>query len=110
MEKRRILFSIGVTYQTTPDQLREIPQIISKIVTEQKDAEIDRCHFSTFGDFSLYFETVYFVTEPDYAKYMDIQQSINMQVFEAFADRKIEFAYPTQTIFMEKVNEKDPVK
>jgi len=102
MEKRRILFNLGVTYQTTPEQLKEIPQIISKIITDQKDAQMDRCHFATYGDFSLNFETVYFVNEPDYVKYMDIQQSINLHIFEAFAERKIEFAYPTQTIFMEK--------
>ncbi len=104
MEKRRILFTLGVTYQTTPEQLKAIPAIISKIVTDQPDAQMDRCHFSSYGDFSLNFETVYFVTEPDYVKYMDIQQSINLQIFEAFAEKKIEFAYPTQTIFMEKAS------
>ncbi|HRK55810.1 MAG TPA: mechanosensitive ion channel, partial [Cyclobacteriaceae bacterium] len=64
--------------------------------------QIDRCHFSSFGDSSLNFETVYYVTEPDYAKYMDIQQSINLQVFDAFFKEKIDFAYPTQTLFIEK--------
>lgn len=102
MEKRRILFSLGVTYQTTPEQLKEIPKIITQIVTDQEGAQMDRCHFATYGDFSLNFETVYFVNEPDYVKYMDIQQAINLHIFEAFAQRKIEFAYPTQTIFMEK--------
>lgn len=104
MEKRRIVFTLGVTYQTTPEQLREIPNIIKKIITEQPDAEIDRCHFATYGDFSLNFETVYFVTEPDYVKYMDIQQSINLMIFEEFSARGIEFAYPTQTVFVEKNN------
>lgn len=102
MEKRRIVFNLGVTYQTTPEQLREIPEIIKKIIIDQADAEIDRCHFATYGDFSLNFETVYFVKEPDYAKYMDIQQAINLRIYEEFASRKIEFAYPTQTIFVEK--------
>lgn len=104
MEKRRILFSLGVTYQTTPEQLKEIPKIITQIVTDQVGAQMDRCHFATYGDFSLNFETVYFVNEPDYVKYMDIQQAINLRIFEAFAEKKIEFAYPTQTIFMEKSN------
>ncbi len=107
MEKRRILFTLGVTYQTTPEQLKEIPKIISQIITDQKDAQMDRCHFATYGDFSLNFETVYFVNEPDYVKYMDIQQTINLHIFEAFAKRKIEFAYPTQTIFMEKTSKSD---
>lgn len=102
MEKRRIVFNLGVTYQTPPEQLREIPELIKKIITDQKDAEIDRCHFATYGDFSLNFETVYYVTEPDYVKYMDIQQAINLTIFEEFSKRKIDFAYPTQTLFLER--------
>ncbi len=104
MEKRRILFMLGVTYQTTPEQLKSIPDIIKKIITDQPSAEFDRCHFSTFGDFSLNFETVYFVTEPDYTKYMEVQQAINLRIFEEFAAHKIEFAYPTRTIFIENGN------
>ncbi|GAB1446827.1 hypothetical protein MASR2M41_26400 [Flammeovirgaceae bacterium] len=104
MERRRIVFTIGVTYQTTPEQLRAIPDIIRKIIVDQKDAQMDRCHFSTFESSSLNFETVYYVTESDYTKYMDIQQSINLQLFDAFFKAKIEFAYPTQTLFIEKNN------
>lgn len=104
MEKRRILFLLGVTYQTSPDQLRVVPDIIKKIITDQPSAEFDRCHFSTFGDFSLNFETVYFVTEPDYAKYMDIQHAINLRIYEEFAANNIDFAYPTQTLFIQKGN------
>jgi small-conductance mechanosensitive channel len=42
------------------------------------------------------------VLSTEYNKYMDIQQSINLKIFEEFAKRKIDFAYPTQTVFIEK--------
>jgi small-conductance mechanosensitive channel len=44
------------------------------------------------------------VTGADYTKYMDIQQAINLSVFETFEREKIEMAYPTQTLFVNKIN------
>jgi small-conductance mechanosensitive channel len=107
MEKRRVVFSLGVTYQTSSDMLKEIPGVIKGIVTGIERATLDRVHFSSYGDFSLNFEIVYYVLSSDYNQYMDIQQAINLAVYEEFEKREIEFAYPTQTLFMEKT-EKQP--
>ena len=101
MFERRISFSIGVTYQTPPDALEEIPAILRGIIEAQPDLRFDRSHFKTFGSFSLDFETVYYVLDPDYNVYMDRQQTINLEIARAFAARGIEFAYPTQTVFLE---------
>ena len=102
MQRRRIVFTIGVTYQTTAEQLKEIPSLIRNTIDKQENATIDRVHFSSYGDFSLNFETVYFVESSDYNTYMNIQQAINLTLFEAFEKMGVEFAYPTQTIFMAK--------
>ena len=102
MFERRIAFSIGVTYQTTAEQVRAIPGIIQSIVETQSDVRFDRCHFKSFGDFALLFETVYYVLNPDYNAYMDAQQAINVAIMDAFAERGIEFAYPTQTLFVQR--------
>lgn len=102
MEQRRILFTLGVTYQTTPEQLQIIPGIIKTTIESQEGVNFDRAHFASFGDFSLNFEVVYFVHNRDYAVYMDINQNINLKLYEAFAEKGIEFAYPTQTLFVNK--------
>lgn len=102
MDRRRIVFKIGVTYQTTTEQLREIPDIIANIIKGIEGVSFDRAHFASFGDFSLDFEVVYYVLSSDYYKYMDVQQGINLKIKEEFERRKIEFAYPTQTLFLEK--------
>lgn len=99
MLRRRVVFKIGVTYQTSPQQLKKIPGIIKEAITSKENATFDRSHFSEFADFQLTFETVYYVEGPDYNKYMDIQQSIYLEIFEIFAEENIEFAYPTQTLF-----------
>ncbi len=102
MEQRRIVFKLGVTYQTPIEKLRGIPSIIKKLITDMPEARFDRAHFSGFGDFSLDIEIVYYVLTGDYNKYMDIQQDINLQIAEEFERQGIEFAYPTQTLFLEK--------
>ena len=99
MERRRVVFSIGVIYQTTAEQLRKIPEIIKEIIESIEGATFDRSHFSAFGDFSLNFESVYYIAGPDFTEYMNRQQNIYMQIFEAFEKENIEFAFPTQTLF-----------
>ncbi len=105
MVNRRVVFRIGVPYQTSQEKVGRIPGIIEKIIREIPGAIFDRAHFASFGDFSLIFEAVYFVEGGDYLKYMDIQQKINLAIMEAFAREKISFAYPTQTVYVSKSGE-----
>ncbi len=103
MRKRRVAFRIGVVYSTPLEKLKEIPKIIEKIIKDIDDAIFDRAHFFSYGDFSLIYEIVYYVNGGDYNKYMDIQQEINFSIYKEFSDRGIEFAYPTQTIYVNKI-------
>jgi small-conductance mechanosensitive channel len=100
MFERRILFTIGVTYQTPREQLERIPSLIGEAVEAQENARFDRSHFKSYGNFSIDFETVYYVRMPEYNVYMDVQQDINLVIHEAFEKEGIEFAYPTQTLFI----------
>jgi small-conductance mechanosensitive channel len=100
MEERRIVFTLGVTYQTSAEKLESIPGMIKETIDRQEQVRFDRSHFKGYGDFALLFETVYWVTEPDYNLYMDIQQKINLELFFRFEAEGIEFAYPTQTIHL----------
>jgi small-conductance mechanosensitive channel len=102
MEKRRVVFKLGVVYQTLADTLAEIPSLVKEIIEKQPDTTFDRGHFATYGDFSLNFEFVYFVLSSDYVKFMDTQQRINLEIYKEFENRGIEFAYPTQTLFVNK--------
>jgi len=106
MNRRRIVFKFGVIYQTTLTQLKKIPQIVEEIITQIPEATFDRAHFASYADFSLNFEVVYYINNSDYKKYMDIQQEINFQLKEAFEKQGIEFAYPTQTVFLSNENKK----
>ena len=102
MKERRVDFSIGVAYETKPAKLAKIPGMIERIIKGAKNTEFGRAHFAELGDFSLNFETVYYVKSNEYEEYMNIQQGINFALIEAFAKEKIEFAYPTQKVFVER--------
>ena len=100
MFERRVVFSIGVTYQTSADTLEQIPGIIREAIESQDEVRFDRAHFQKYGDYALVFEAVYFVLSPDYTEYMDIQQAINLAIFRRFEADGIEFAYPTRTVYL----------
>lgn len=98
MQERRVVFAVGVTYDTPADKLEMIPKLLEQAVSAQRHARFDRSHFKGFGAFSLDFETVFYVLQPDYGVYMDTQQDINLQLVRSFAEQDIEFAFPTQTL------------
>ncbi len=102
MESRRVVFSIGVLYETPFEKLKRIPDMVKRIIEQQPDLKFDRAHFSSFGSSSLDFEIVYFVSGADYNLYMDKQQRINLGIVEAFEKENIGFAYPTQKIYFDQ--------
>ncbi|MFQ5744756.1 MAG: mechanosensitive ion channel family protein [Acidobacteriota bacterium] len=102
MKERRGALSLGVTYDTPLEKLEAIPSMIEELIRAHPMARFDRAHFSKFGDFSLNFEAVYWVTSAAYGDFMDTQQAINLQIFKRFAEEGIEFAFPTQTLYLQK--------
>ncbi len=83
--------------------MEKIPKIVEKIFDKLELAELDRVHFKSFGDFSLVYEVAYYMNVPDYRAYMDTQQQINLELMKALQKEKIEFAYPTQTIYVNRI-------
>ncbi|RMF54703.1 mechanosensitive ion channel family protein [Candidatus Woesearchaeota archaeon] len=102
MQKRRVVFNFGVVYDTPTEKLKKINKIVEKIISNNKNLELDRVHFKELGDFSLNFEVVYYINTREYKAYMDAQQEINFALKEEFEKEGIEFAYPTQSIILEK--------
>ncbi len=102
MYERRVVFSLGVIYQTSLEKLEKISGMLKEIVEQQEKVRFDRAHFKEYGASSLNYEIVYWVKSPDYNVYMDIQQAINLEIYRRFSDEQIEFAYPTQTLFINR--------
>lgn len=104
MQRRRIVFSVGVTYETPSEKVRQIPGVLKEIVESQELVDFDRAHFKEFGDSSLNFEIVYYINSAEYATYMDIQQDYNFQIYERFEEMGVDLAFPTRTLYIRNEN------
>ena len=102
MERRRVVFTLGVIYQTSYENLTAIPKILEDIISSKEGISFERAHFKSYGDSALIYEIVFWIEKSDYMFFMDQQQAINLEIFKAFQERDIQFAYPTQTVFIEK--------
>ena len=100
MSERRAAFTFGITYETPADLVERVPGIVRAIIEAQEPVRFDRCHFAKYGASALEYEAVYVVLTADYNRYMDIQQAINVQMFRKFAELGVQFAYPTQTLYV----------
>ena len=100
LQERRIVFEFRLNYGCTAEQVKQVPARVEEIIRKQKMARFDRSHFLSFGESSLNFETVYIVLDPSYNVYMDVQQAINIEMMEAFAEMGVEFAFPSRTVYV----------
>ncbi len=102
MQERRVVFSVGVTYDTDPASLATLPALLREIICAETCVRFDRAHFARLGSYALEFECVYYVLSADYNRYMDVQQSINQRIVERFAAAGVDFAYPTSTVLLRR--------
>ncbi len=100
MNERRVVFATSITYETPLELIERVPKIIRTIVEAQPNTRFDRSHFATHAAASLDFETVYYVLSADYTRYMDTQQEINLRLHRELTELGVEFAYPTQKIYV----------
>jgi small-conductance mechanosensitive channel len=92
MMERRVVLTLRVQFGTPVAKLADIPALLREIITGQAGVRLDRAHFREIGEAALCFEIVYFVLDPDYNHYMDIQQAINFEIMGRFDAGGIGFA------------------
>jgi small-conductance mechanosensitive channel len=101
MEERRVVFEFGVVYQSSTEQIEQIPEMVRDVITPVESTRFDRAHFKAFGESAFQFEVVYYVLSADYNVYMDIHQEIILTLLRRFRRQDIAFAYPTRTVHLE---------
>ena len=95
---RRNKFALGVTYQTPPDVIARIPDMLREEV-ERLGHEFAQAGFVNFGASGLDIELEYDTLSPDFAPWYKGRHDVGMAILRRFAAEGIEFAYPTQTTF-----------
>jgi MscS family membrane protein len=99
----RRLANITVTYDTPPDKIERAVKIIEKILENHEGMHPDfppRVFFDEFNDASLNILVIYWYHPPDYWSYLAFGQMVNLKIMRAFEEEGIEFAFPTQTVYL----------
>jgi small-conductance mechanosensitive channel len=102
MPERRVLFQLGVVYETPPAKLDAVSDVVRRAVESIQGTRFEYCAFRTFGESSLNFEVVYFVPDWDQARFrfIKINDEVNRAIHAAFAAEGIVFAYPTRSVIV----------
>ena len=104
---RRVKFNIGLTYDTTIEQIKNIVNDIQKLVDDHPMTNEDgRVRFLSFGGSSLDIMVLYYVSSPDWEDLIDTQQKINYSIIEIVNKHNSEFAFPSTSVYIEKNNSK----
>ncbi|MCC7570697.1 mechanosensitive ion channel family protein [Candidatus Micrarchaeota archaeon] len=102
IQRRRMEFNLSVTYDTPTKKVEQIPSIIENCIRSIPKTEFSRTVFKDFGNSALIYNIVYYIPSNDYTECLNINQQVNFNIKRAFEKNKIEFAFPTQTIFINK--------
>ena len=102
MKNRRQRINIWVTYDTWLKKLKLIPEIIKEVVSKQQEVEYEWCYLEKMWDFSINFLMSYNILNPDYEASLKVNEKIYLELIEKFEKEWIEFAFPSQTIYVSK--------
>ncbi len=102
LKERAVYYRFGVTYDTPSATLEKIPDIVTNALTSLQGCDVNRVHFVSLGDSALIFELMYTVHSDDFTNYLNAQQAINLALVKAFQAEGINFAFPSQTIYLKQ--------
>lgn len=98
---RRIELNVGLTYSTTPEQMRQAMDILRGLPSSVDGIEERvKVYFTSFGDFSLNITCWYYIKKD--SDLFETQSAVNLHVLDEFNAHGLDFAFPTQTLYVNK--------
>ncbi len=98
-KKRKVVLKIGLTYETDIKKIELAKKTITDLLKEKKEVDEDIIvRFDGFGDFSLILTVIYYIK--DKKNWLMIRSDINTEIKKQFDSKGIDFAYPTQTLYI----------
>jgi MscS family membrane protein len=99
----RRVFDVTITYDTPAEKVDRAVELLREILNDHEgmDAEFPpRVYFDNMNADSLNIKCFYWYHPADYWKYMEFTQNVNREIFRRFNEEGIDFAFPTQTIYL----------
>lgn len=97
---RRTNFTIGVTYNTGYEKLQQAVQILRDVMNDHPGTAQCRAFFNSYGDYALNILVHHWCKYLDYDEYSRCLEEMNFEIKRRFEEAEIEFAFPTQTLYL----------
>lgn len=97
--RRKVIAEIGLTYDTSADDLRKAKSFLMEILGSNEKVDGDAAvYFDSFGAYSLNLKTIFWIKELNYAEFMTVKDDINFKIKENFDNAGLSFAFPTYSV------------
>ena len=100
IQQRRFKLNFGVIYECSLEQLQSVSSIVQSIIDEHPHLSSNWINMVGLGGSSIDYELDYEMNSADYATCLRYQEELLLQLIEKFREKQIEFAYPTQTVYV----------
>ena len=99
---RKVVLNLGLTYDMDDKKIVQAMDILQKIVDDNEGIEESpKIAFNQFGDFALNILFIYYIKKG--SDILGTQTEINLEILKQFNKNKLEFAFPSQTIFTKQL-------
>ena len=100
---RRVKFNLGLTYDTSIEQIKTIVADIQNMINEhEKTDQEGKVRFQEFGGSSLDILVIYYVNSPKWDDLIDVREDINYKIMEIVKKHNSDFAFPSTTVYLQK--------
>jgi len=110
MSKRRVKMTVGVTYSTSPEEMKELVRRIQEMLAQDEgvNQEFMLVKFTDFGASSLDIFLYYFTKSIKWAEHLEVRERVNLKIMGIVRDMGLSIAFPTRSIHVESLPENWP--
>ena len=102
---RRVKFHIGLTYDTSTEQIKNIVSDIQEMInSHEKTNEEGKVRFQEFGASSLDIMVLYYVNSPKWEDLIDVKEDVNYKIMDIVKKHKSDFAFPSTSVYLQQNN------
>ena len=102
---RRVKFHIGLTYDTSTEQIKNIVSDIQEMInSHEKTNEEGKVRFQEFGASSLDIMVLYYVNSPKWEDLIDVKEDINYKIMDIVKKHDSDFAFPSTSVYLQQNN------
>ena len=102
---RRVKFHIGLTYDTSTEQIKNIVDDIQEMInSHEKTNEEGKVRFQEFGASSLDIMVLYYVNSPKWEDLIDVKEDVNYKIMDIVKKHNSDFAFPSTSVYLHQNN------